>query len=62
VVHDYIPSTWEAKAEGLKIQGQPGLSSKTLSQKTKLYLSVCLSIYIYLSRETERQSHHRGKA
>jgi DNA invertase Pin-like site-specific DNA recombinase len=35
VVHIYNPSTSKAKAEGSWIQGQPGLYSKTLTQKKK---------------------------
>jgi hypothetical protein len=31
--HTCIPSIWEAKAGGLWVQGQPGLQSKTLSNK-----------------------------
>jgi hypothetical protein len=34
VVHVYNPSTWEANTGGLGVQSQPGLYSKTLSQKT----------------------------
>jgi hypothetical protein len=30
-----IPSIWEAEARGWWIQGQPGVCSETLSQKTK---------------------------
>jgi hypothetical protein len=33
MVHAYNPSTQEAKAEGLQVQGQPWLRSKTLFQK-----------------------------
>jgi hypothetical protein len=32
------PSTKEAKVGGLRIQGQPGLHSKTLSQKKSMYM------------------------
>jgi hypothetical protein len=35
VVHTYNPSTWEAKAGGPQIQGQPGIHSKTQFQKKK---------------------------
>lgn len=35
VMHMYDPSSWEAKAELLKVQDQPILLSKTLSQKSK---------------------------
>jgi hypothetical protein len=34
VVHTYNPSTWEAKAGGSLVQGQPGLQIDTLSPKT----------------------------
>jgi hypothetical protein len=34
VVHDCNHSTWEAEV-GLRVQGQPGLHSETLSQKMK---------------------------
>jgi hypothetical protein len=33
--HAYFPSIWEAEAGGLQIQDQPGLHSKSLSQKAK---------------------------
>jgi hypothetical protein len=33
VAHTCNPRTWEAEAEGLKIQGQSGLQSEILSQK-----------------------------
>jgi hypothetical protein len=32
VVHSCNPSTWEAKARGSGVQGQPGLKSETQSQ------------------------------
>jgi hypothetical protein len=32
VVHSYNPSSWEAKAVGSQVQGQPGLHSETLHQ------------------------------
>jgi hypothetical protein len=35
MVHAYNPNTQEAVAGELGIQGQPGLQSKTLSQKNK---------------------------
>jgi hypothetical protein len=35
VIHSCNPSTQEAEAEGLRVQGQPGLHSKTLFQKIK---------------------------
>jgi hypothetical protein len=35
VVHAGNPSTWEAETGGLRIQSQPMLHSKTLSQKKK---------------------------
>jgi hypothetical protein len=35
VAHACNPSTWEAKAERLKVPGQPGLHSETLLQKKK---------------------------
>jgi hypothetical protein len=35
VTHIYNPSTWEAKAGGLQVWGQPGLYNETLSQKKK---------------------------
>jgi hypothetical protein len=34
VVHAYNPSTWEDEAGGLRGQGQPGLHSENLSQKS----------------------------
>jgi hypothetical protein len=33
VVHFCNPSTWEAEAEGLQVQDQPGIHSKSLCQK-----------------------------
>lgn len=30
-IHTYNPSTWKTEAGGLKVLGQPGLHSKTLS-------------------------------
>jgi hypothetical protein len=33
-VHASNPDTWEAKAGGLQIQGQPVLNSETLSQNS----------------------------
>jgi hypothetical protein len=33
VVHSCNPSTWEAEAGGLRVQGQPWLHNETLSQK-----------------------------
>jgi hypothetical protein len=35
VVHAYSSSTWEFKARGLGLQGQPELHSEILSQKKK---------------------------
>jgi hypothetical protein len=35
VVHFCNPSTQDAKAGGFKVQGQPRLHSKSLSQKTQ---------------------------
>jgi hypothetical protein len=35
VVYTYNPSTQEAKAGGLSVQGQSGLYGETLSQKLK---------------------------
>jgi hypothetical protein len=35
VLHTYNPSTWEAEAGRLRVQGQPGLHSETLSLKKK---------------------------
>jgi hypothetical protein len=32
VVYGYNPSTWKTEVGGLKVQGQPGLHSKTLHQ------------------------------
>jgi hypothetical protein len=32
MVHASSPSTWETEAGGLRVQGQPGLHSDTLSQ------------------------------
>jgi hypothetical protein len=34
MVYTYNPSTQEAEARRLQVPGQPGLHSKTLSQKT----------------------------
>jgi hypothetical protein len=34
VIHICNPSTWEAKAGGSHVQGQPWLHRETLSQKT----------------------------
>jgi hypothetical protein len=31
VVHAYNPNTWETKAGGLRVEGQSGLYSKTVS-------------------------------
>jgi hypothetical protein len=33
VSHTYNPSSWEAEAGGLQVQGQPGQLSETLTQK-----------------------------
>jgi hypothetical protein len=33
-VHPFNPSIWEVEARGLRVQGQPGLHSETLSQAT----------------------------
>jgi hypothetical protein len=33
VAHAYKTRTWKAEAEGLRVQGQTGLHSETLSQK-----------------------------
>jgi hypothetical protein len=35
MVHVYNSSTWEAEAEGSRVQGKPGLQGETSSQKTK---------------------------
>lgn len=36
MIHNLNLNTWEAEAAGLlEVQGQPGLGSKALSQKTK---------------------------
>jgi hypothetical protein len=35
VVHVYNPSKWEVEVVGWKVQEQPDLHSKTLSQQTK---------------------------
>jgi hypothetical protein len=35
LVHAYNPSTWEAEAGRLQVPAQPGLQSRTLSQKKK---------------------------
>jgi hypothetical protein len=35
LVHTYKPSTWEAEAGELQVQGQPGLHRETLSQKNQ---------------------------
>jgi hypothetical protein len=35
VVHSCNPSTWEAKAGGLRVPGQPGLQNDSLSLKKK---------------------------
>jgi hypothetical protein len=34
--HDYNPITKEVEGEDCKVQGQPGLNSKTVSNKTKI--------------------------
>jgi hypothetical protein len=36
VLHTCNPSTWEAETGGFRVQGQPWLHSKTLSQKKKI--------------------------
>jgi hypothetical protein len=36
VVHAFNPSTQEAEAGGLQVQGQPGLHSETLPHKNKI--------------------------
>jgi hypothetical protein len=36
MMHAYNPSTQEAKARGSQVPGQPGLHSKTLTQKQKI--------------------------
>jgi hypothetical protein len=33
--HTCIPSTWEAEARGLQVQGQPGLQEDPVSKTTK---------------------------
>jgi hypothetical protein len=52
VLHTRNPSTWEVDAGGLQIQGQCGLSSKTLSQINMCICTICLCPcllhYIYL--------------
>jgi hypothetical protein len=35
MTHSCIPSTWEAEAKELQVWCQPGLSSKTITQKKK---------------------------
>jgi hypothetical protein len=61
-VHAYNPSTPEARARGPQVRGQPGLQSKTLSQKQRrrkkknppnLNLLKTFSIIIYITKETE---------
>lgn len=41
-MHTCNPGTWEAQIGGLRIQGQPVIHSKTMTQKTRLgrWLSV----------------------
>jgi hypothetical protein len=35
VPHTCNPKTWDAETEGLRIGGQPGLNSETLSQNNQ---------------------------
>jgi hypothetical protein len=35
-IHSYNPNTFEMKAGGLRVQGQPGLYSKTHCKKKKI--------------------------
>jgi hypothetical protein len=69
VVPVYNPSTWEAEAVGLRVQVQPGLHNKTLSQKVKLNIKLnvvyknakggqvwCLTHVIPVTQEANRPS------
>jgi hypothetical protein len=38
VGHICNPSTWETKAEGLQVQGQPGLHHETLYQQQNNFI------------------------